>query len=296
MKIILTESRYDFKYRNIFERIPGIKIVEGTFIELLKILVRRKCYYHIRYIKYRGPIIAILRIILVFSLSKISGSKIIWSCHNIYEHKIPSQKVNDVLRTIICFISYKIVVFHEDLVSYLPRFTHKKIIVASFGDFKEFIEKKTKENKEFEQLYEKWLKKRNIQYPDIVSISAAKRNNMSPLTEGLNGTSQNVLIIAPNQEFANKENFESNIFVYNKDFVEKEISVILNSPGKLIGYIGHENISVPTSIYMYASFGIPVIGLNVEPVSSIIKEYSIGEIIDEKTSLDFVVKKNNCQL
>lgn len=48
---------------------------------------------------------------------------------------------------------------------------------------------------------------------------------------------------------------------------------------KVVGYVGHVNISVPTSLYMYASFGIPVIGLNMEPIASIINQYRIGVTI-----------------
>ncbi len=292
---ILSESSFDYKYQNIFNRNPEIKVIEGRYFKLLKILIKNKSFYHIRYIKYRGVILTFSRIVLVYFASKISGSKIIWSCHNIYEHNIPSKRLNDILRFLLCLISFKVIVFHKDLIKYLPQFAHKKVLVASFGNFKEFIENKVKENKEFKQLYQKWLEKKNIKYPDIVSISAARRNNLAPLVEGLNGKKQNVLIIAPNQEIENKSNLESNILVYNNNLVDREILSILNRSGKLIGYIGHENISVPTSIYMYASFGIPIIGLNIEPVSTIIREYAIGEVIDAQIPVEdaiYRIKKN----
>ena len=289
--LILSESKYDFKYKNIFSRIPNIEVIEGGFTKLLKILLKRQSFYHIRYIKYKNPFWALLRILIIFFTSKISNSKIIWSCHNIYEHNIPSKRINDILRTIICLISYRIIVFHKDLIKYLPQFARNKVIVASFGNFKGFIENKTKKNKEFELLYNEWLKKRNIISPDIVSISAAKRNNLAPLIEGLNGYHKNALIIAPNHKIKNKSNLSFNIFIYSNNCVEREISGILKNSANLIGYIGHENISVPTSIYMFASYGIPVICLNVEPVNSIINDYKIGEILNEENEIKILIEK-----
>ena len=96
-KIILSETRVDFKYKNIFGRNSDLQVIDGGFIELLKILVKKKSYYHIRYIKYRGYLLTPLLILVVYFLSKLSRSKIIWTCHNIYEHKIPSKKFNNFL-------------------------------------------------------------------------------------------------------------------------------------------------------------------------------------------------------
>ena len=152
-KLILSESRYDFKYKSIFKRISDIQVKEGKYLELLKVLIKNKSYYHIRYIKYRGAFLSTLRILLVYVLSKISGSKIIWTCHNIYEHNIPNKKLNDFLRYLLCSVSYKIIVFHKDLKKYLPQLSQKKVLVATFGEFKSFIESKSKENAEFWNLY-----------------------------------------------------------------------------------------------------------------------------------------------
>lgn len=289
-KIVLSESSYDYKYKNIFGRIPDVEVIDGKFLKLLKILARKKSYYHIRYIKYRGVFLTPVRIILVYFLSKISGSKIIWSCHNIYEHNIPSKRFNGIIRILLCAVSSKIIVFHKDLIAYLPKFSRKKVLIASFGEFQSFIENRKVENEKFWNEYQNWLNKRKIARPDIISVSAARRNNLHLFINKIKYTNLNALIIAPNY-IIDKTYLSKNTFLYNDDFVEKEVYDILKNSGKIIGFIGHENISVPTSIYMFASFGIPVIGLNIKPVSTIIKEYSIGEIIDEKISFDDVTKK-----
>ena len=40
-KIILSETRVDFKYKNIFGRNSDLQVIDGGFIELLKILVKK---------------------------------------------------------------------------------------------------------------------------------------------------------------------------------------------------------------------------------------------------------------
>ena len=98
MKYILCESRLDFKYKMIFSKLDkDFVIIEGGFIKLMKVLIRKKSFYHIRYIKYRGPIITSLKLLIIFVFCKFSQSKIIWSCHNIYEHNFSSKKFNDLL-------------------------------------------------------------------------------------------------------------------------------------------------------------------------------------------------------
>lgn len=283
-KIILSESKYDYKYQKIFSKIENIKVIEGNLFQLLKFLFNNDVYYHIRYIKYKGYFFTIFRLLLVYMTVKLSRSKIIWSCHNIYEHNIPSKLYNNFIRFFLSLISDFIIVFHKDLANYLPLFVHQKIIVASFGEFKSFIERQKDENLDFANSYQNWLKENNIKSPSIISISAAKRNNLSLLIQ--NSAKINCLIIAPDVKNKITLQKKKNIFFYNNDFVKKEVHDILNTKDKIIGYIGHDNISVPTSIYMYASYGLPVIVLNYQPVNTIIKQYKIGEILTKDN--DFV--------
>lgn len=301
---IFCESRIDYKYESIFSRLEGVAPVEGTFWNLLGQLFKsKKSIYHIRYLKYRGILLTPFRIILIFLICKITSSKIIWTCHNIYEHNIDSKKYNDWLRKLVGGLSHRIVVFHEDLIPFFPEKLRKKIRVACFGDFRPFIASQDEPNPEFQDQYSDWIRSRKVHRPDLISISAAKRNRLEYLIEGVSETPLNTLIIAPNYHLKTVLNGMNGIFFYNK-FVKKEVADILKNPEGMIGFIGHENISVPTSIYMYASYGVPVIAINKQPVNTLIKEHKIGEIAEEpglivrcvqeiRDNYDFY--KNNCK-
>jgi len=283
--ILLSESKIDYKYSNIYNRIDNLEPLEGTFLFLMKKLISsRNSIYHIRYIKYKNFISSFSRLLIIFLISRISQSKIVWTCHNIYEHNIPSKRANIILRLFITTIVSDIIVFHEDLLKYLPKNSLKKTTVACFGDFKSFIENQKVINNDFKDKYHKWLKSKKSSYPNIVSISAAKKNNLKLLIDGVANTQINTLIIAPNSKIEVPKE-ASNIFIY-RNFVFSEVKTILNTKNNFIGFIGHENISVPTSLYMYASYKIPIIAFNIEPVNSIITMYQLGISIKNPQELE----------
>ena len=301
--VVLSESSYDYKYKKILSEMEGLLVLEVGFLKLIKLLATRNCFYHIRYIKYRGKIFTILRILLVTCFSKVSGSKIIWTCHNIYEHNISSKRYNDFLRKILAQISYRIIVFHPDMKCYLPRFSRQKVFVASFGNYREFIDQQTEQNKEFQRLYRNWLGIQGIYYPDLISISSAKRNRIEYFLPHIE-EDYKLLVVAPNVTF-NSMPDRNNLFIYTDSSVKAEIKDILTKSHDVIGLIGHDNISVPTSIYMYASYRIPVIVLNYQPVNSIVSEWKIGEVFDESKALRNLIQmirdnygyyQDNCDL
>ena len=104
------------------------------------------------------------------------------------------------------------------------------------------------------------------------------------MIDGVTNKDINCLIINPKSTFYYKE-LGNNIFFYNK-FVYGNINNILNTKSKIIGYVGHDNISVPTSIYMYASYNIPIIAFNIEPVNSILTMYQLGILIKNSEELE----------
>lgn len=273
---ILSESNYDFKYKNIFSKIDGLDVIEGTFFYLLLNMIKSNTFYHIRYIKYRGKFLTIFRILLVTFFALITRTKIIWTCHNIYEHTFPSYKYNDFVRYIISLISFRIIVFHKDISCHFSDSFQKKIIVSSFGNFDDFLKNKHGIKKDFIKRFTDWKKQKKIEEPDIISVSAARLNNIELLIQGAIREKINTLVICP--RISIKTN-EDNIFIFD-DFVYREIDSILLNSRKLVGYVGHSNISVPTSIYMYASYGIPIIGLEKKPISSLIRDNKIGITID----------------
>jgi len=289
-KYILCESRLDFKYKMIFSKLDkDLVIVEGGLKKLIKNLIRKKSFYHIRYIKNRGFFLTLFRLVLIYICTKISNSKIIYTCHNIYEHNFKSRLYNDFIRNFVVLISNHIFVFHKDLINYLPSFSKNKISVGTFGNYKKFIEGQTLPNKDFQKNYSAWLNKKNIKSPDLISISAAKKNRLFFFIENIN-KKLNFLIISPFVYFDTTNNLD-NVFIYNKSFVKHEINSILNDPHQKIGILGHDNLSVPTSIYMFASYNIPVIVLNVRPLNSLIEEYRFGEIVKHPNELSLCISK-----
>ena len=288
-KYILCESRLDFKYRNIFSEFDSNILIEGRWLKLLNILIRNKSFYHIRYIKNRGFLSTFLRLVIIYFCTKFSNSKIIYTCHNIYEHNFKSRVYNDFIRYFVVLISDHIFVFHKDLINYLPIISKNKISVATFGNCKEFIENQTLINNNFQNNYSEWLNKKNTTAPDLITISAAKNNKLSFFIENID-RSFNFTIISPFVYF-DETGISDNIFIFNKSFVKSEIKTILNNHNEIIGVIAHNNLSVPTSIYMFASFGIPVIVLDIKPLNSLVNEFGIGEIVGSQNDVNLSIMK-----
>ena len=143
------------------------------------------------------------------------------------------------------------------------------------------FEGKTAPNNDFRKKYFKWLNNRSIDYPDIVYISSAKRTDISAL---LNFSEQklNVLIIAPG---CNLKSNKDNIFIYTEGPVFAEVHDLLQCGKKLIGFVGHNNLSVPTSLYMFASYSVPIISVDCKPASSIVALNRLGLVLDANSEL-----------
>lgn len=290
--VVLCDSAYDFKYEEIFKRIPYLEIVQDGFFGLMARMLKDEVCYHIRYIKFRGYFFTLIRIFLIILFSKVKGSKIIWSCHNVYEHSFPNKIYNDLVRWLLAISSSHVIVFHEDVLEFLPSVAKSKATVSNFGDYKGYIEQKHRVNKQFEIGYSDWLKKNCIDAPDIVSISSARLNNLKVLKTLSVANIHNILIVAPGvdlQVFAGQDN----VFPFNQSSVRSGISEILSSSNKIIGYIGHNNISVPTSVYMYASYGVPMLAINCPPVNSMFANYMLGVLVDVDDSVQAILDSVN---
>lgn len=296
---LLSESVYDFKYKSILGDIENFEVIEGNYFSLLKYMIKNRsmCCYHIRYVKYKSLLSCILRLLLISFICKLSSNKLLWSCHNIYEHNISSKICNDIVRWFLLLLSNHIIVFHQDIKIALPIFFSKKVSVCNFGDFKPFMEEKTLENYDFQLKYNNWLLKCGIDKPDILSISTAKKNRLDLLISGVQKSCIKCLIIAPGVEL-NLQNLKNNTFFYNNSSVEIEVLNLLNKNKHFIGFIGHDNYSVATSLYMFASFGIPVISTNTKPISSIVNENEIGIVVDNSLQIEEAYQKilNNYSL
>jgi glycosyltransferase involved in cell wall biosynthesis len=287
---ILCETRLDYKYKMIFKDIPNINCHEGDYIKLISLMFKLdKSIYHIRYIKYRGIFLTLVRLLTLIMFCRLTKTKILWSCHNLIEHNFPYVWVNKLVVFILSHGAHKIVVFDSFIKTKLPSVGNSKTHVACFGSLYEMLSEWDECNSDFKSKFELWDKetKLELKSPYIISISTAKRNNLD------------LLIRSTNYFHLKGVTFDTrstdNLFIYNEKFVKKEVFDLLRSQGMLVGYVGHNNISVPTSIYMFASFGIPILGVNIEPLASIILDNEIGLVVNDEEDLHkkyYIIKKN----
>lgn len=62
-----------------------------------------------------------------------------------------------------------------------------------------------------------------------------------------------------------------------REKVYAEVDTILRGDG-IVGYCPNDNVSVPTSIYTFAAYGIPLIGKDVSPVCDILGDSGVGGV------------------
>lgn len=267
---VFCDSALDYKYKSIFGRMNNIRLVSGSWGRNLLGMIRDdgKKIYHFRYIKFRGYLFTIIRMAATILISKLTRTKIVWSCHNIEEHTFQSEHFNSIMRTFLCMFSSEIIVFHVDLIVALPKWCRNKISVACFGNMYDSFSSNRTENQDFVRSYTKWRTENDVNtLPNLVSISTAKRNDLEPLFNLESSSKLNAMVISPGVKYETRD--LNKCFLFSKSPVRKEVFEILTENAEtIVGYVGHNNMSVPTSIYMYASFGIPLICSNYAPSSS----------------------------
>lgn len=261
-------------------------------VKLLKLCFhKQKTYFHIRYLKWRGFALTIPIYCILIILCKLSKTQITWTCHNIWEHRFPSRLQNYILRNIIYFFSSSVIVMHNDLIDYLPKYARNKIVIANFGDFKALVESETIINSDFQKRYSDWKIHQRIGSPDVIFISATYLAIGSLLRIAGDCSDSNFLFIAPG---ANCYSSDKHIFLYTQSQVTAEVNNLFQE-GQPIGLISHDNISVPTSVYMFASYGIPILAYDIKPLNSLIKEYNMGLLFDYNSNLSHqinIIKSN----
>jgi len=284
---IISDSSYDYKYKQIFERIESVKVIEGDFkVLVLSILSAKKPIFHVRYIKASGPLKGVIRYLILISLIFLRGGKILYTCHNINEHNIKSKIINNSYRFIFSFLAFKIIYFDDVVRNYNFNIFYKKGVIANFGSFRDFLILKNKMSSEFVNIFDNWSFNKKI---DIISVSSAKLNLSNLFFDKLLETNLVSVMISP-QEKSVSPFIVDNQFRYYKS-VYFELDNILINNNKLIGFVGHYNISVATSLYMFASYGIPVICYDIEPNCSLVSNHYIGEVITQKCNANTIEEK-----
>lgn len=286
---IISDSSYDYKYKQIFERIESVKVIEGSFkVLILSILNSKNPIFHVRYIKASGPLKGILRYFILISLLFLRGGKILYTCHNINEHNIKSKIINDFYRFLFSFLAFKIIYFDEIVRSYNYKIFHKKGVIANFGSFRDFLSHNFNKSNEFENIFGDWYFNKEI---DVISVSSAKLNLSKRFFDQILDTDFVSVMISP-QKNTVIPFIVQNQFRYYKS-VYSELDEIFVNNKKLVGFVGHYNISVATSLYMFASYGIPVICYDIEPNNNLVSIHNIGEIITQNCDTNTIEEKIN---
>jgi hypothetical protein len=209
--------------------------------------------------------------------------KLIYTCHNFTEHNFKDDRVNNYVRNLLVSEASEIIVLDQYLVEKLSVGNDNiksKISVVTFSSFKEYFEAFDETNNSFVSEYQAWKKVLNIENPDVLLASASYRS-LEKFKSTFRNSIYNFLCVVPN--LVSNSDFSDNVLVFNNGFVKKEMKELLKN-SKVIGLVALDNCSVATSLYMFASFDIPVIVLDVPPMNSIVRTFRIGEtfMVDEE--------------
>lgn len=287
---IFGESRLDFKYRKFLAHLTDFyQLVR--FKDVLRLVYQplerhTRYYFHIRYLKWRGYFFTLPYYLLVVSICKLRSVSIIYTCHNFWEHNYKSRMLNKSIRRLLVGSARDIIVLDENIgvkIQAGREALARKIHVVHFSDFSDFFESQVEVNLDFQNKYLVWLKKNNIKNPDVLLVSSAYRTleKFKPL---LNNSKSKVLCIVPNLSSEDAELNSEHVMIY-KDYVKKEVRDLLKAPG-IVGLVGLDNGSVATSLYMFASYGIPCLVLEHEPMNSLILKYELGVLFKWTDSID----------
>lgn len=296
MAIIFAESRLDFKYKKFLRELAN-EYHLLTFSGVLKLAFKplpktQQCYFHVRYLKWRGPRLTRLYYTILIAICQVRNIRLVYTCHNLWEHNFQNKQVNLRVRTFLMKHAHDIIVLNESLRDYLIEENAQlanKVKVAHFSDFSEYFDSQDEPNEDFQKKYDAWLSRRGIDRPDLLLVSASYRSleSFKPL---FNQSTYHVLCIVPN--LIVKDGFGDKVMLYHEGFVKKEVTDLLNMPG-MIGLVGLDNGSVATSLYMFASYGIPMLVLDRPPMDRLTTEFEIGELFDLEDDLDQKISQVN---
>ena len=293
--VIYSEVDLDYKYNRIFEGLD-IEVIPVTTIRFLKTAFRKKetdkkYIYHIRYLRWRGFLQTLPMYCLIILVCKLRKIPILYTCHNLVEHRYPSKLYSICVRNLVLWAAGAVIVLHEDIAKKLSRFS-RKIHTACFGDFRAFFQDKHQANDVFNREYQDWLKHRYITAPDIVFVGRYSRyKKVEYLVKFLEKHTQiNGLIISGGCPIKTSA---ANICIFDQKVVA-ELDRIHQQKG-IIGFVATSNFSVPTAVYVYANYNIPIMAANDGPASSLIRKYKMGEVFDSQGDIHnaFVRIKSN---
>ena len=280
--LVIAEDERDFKYRQVVERMP-VEYRHVKYSRFILWLLRpgtvsknRNTYFHIRYLKWRGWLRSIPVYLVLVTLCRLRGVRIVWTLHCVWEHFMPSRRQNALLRQLVSRAADKIIVMHPKVALHLPPSQRRKVLTANFGTFRPAVERAALEatpNHAFTRRFNDWRHQLGIGRPDIVMVSASvlEANDLFDFLE--DNPDLSGLVIGAQLE---ERSCGPNVLLI-RERVYAEVDAILRGDG-IVGYCPNDNVSVPTSIYTFAAYGIPLIGKDVSPVCDILGDSGVGGV------------------
>ncbi|MEE9381939.1 MAG: hypothetical protein V3V08_00805 [Nannocystaceae bacterium] len=248
----------------------------------------RRTVFHLRYLMWRGYLLTLPAYLALVFVCRVRGVPIVWTCHNVRSHVIPSPAYNAALRMLVGAAASTIFVLHRDIAAGLPRF-REKVRVACFGEFRTHLAYASERDPEFLRAYRAWLGRRGLASPDLIFVGAyAPSKRLLALFEALREDSElTALIVCPGLP---PRLGAPNAFVHRRGKVTYELDAILNHCDS-VGYVAHDNLSLPTAVHLFASYSIPCVAYDVPPLRSIVGEYGIGELFGTTQELRRAIRQ-----
>lgn len=258
MIVLITESSSDRKYFPIYREL-GITAVT---ISPLKALVSRRRIdtIHLRYLKRHKPI-SLIYYLGVALLCRIRGIKLIWTIHNVREHR--NLIFHNIIKEILYIGSTTLVVLEDVMIKHIPVKHRYKTITAPY-----FINNTS--------MRDKYLKR--LGPVELIYVST----NKNPLVKEFYSNVLHTLEVC--------HLFVSPIVDIVTDNHKKKIPFVefqgrLKVKNKCIGLLLLTNRSVATGFYHFITNGIPIISIRDEANSSLIEKNNIGIVIDAITDV-----------
>jgi len=258
MLIVLFENKLDEKA--LLWRPINAMYVEKSYVKMLaSILFSSIDIIHLRYLRINSLPYALVRYGLLLFLASITKTPVVWTLHNIIEHKSHSKVANKLLRNFLLDYCKFIFVIDEAMISFVPNRYHDKIRVTPFGLLKS-------------PNLHRYASVANL---DLICVTASKDTFVKGLIRSL-GHQIKYLVIAPSSKITGEH-------IIN-EFASVDWTS-LSSSSKLVGFIPHTNGSVSTGLQMFAQRGVPMIAYNESISGHIILRESLGECIYDLNEL-----------
>lgn len=282
----LLDNPLDFKITMLSG--PDVVLVQQhrPFKRLITLILDQECKgVIVRYLKLSSPFLGLVYYSLLVLCCKLMKKKILFFMHNFHEHTARNIWINDIVRDLMLKSASKVFVFDEQMQQVLPEYCLTKLEVLGFGPILSHLKSKddrlTSDQKN--QLLT-WLNRGDV---DIISVTTARRSDLQSWLE-IMPRRLRVLVIDPN---GNCRSTGPNVFVLH-GHLYSSWSKISTSLTNSLGLLTHNNFSVPTSLYLFAELGLPVLASDVSPIREIVEREMIG-VACKPCSIELALNKLN---